>query len=59
MEDQPIKYIIVKRDQDERTFALQVRTDADMLAHVRATVENTGHTIISIINVSLFPRTKH
>lgn len=48
-----IKYVVIKRDpSDNRVYIVQLGSDYELVEHVRGTVENTNHEIISVTRVA-------
>ncbi len=47
------KYIVIKKRPDNTYYEVYLQTDTDLYEHIKGTVNNTDHVIVSVINVSL------
>ena len=47
------KYIVIKKDpKDGRIYTVQLATDEELALHIRGTIDNTDHVILSVTNTS-------
>lgn len=58
MAQQTVKYVVTARDTKERTYISYIEDDIDLVSHVSTALANR-HTVISVVNVGLWPRTDH